>query len=104
MSRSQGAPHLMKGVPKSPRTPGLVSASGVPAKPTGERVAYTNGASDMKTPNDIRCPHCRVVILQKERWDARADRHGAPEFCPRCGERTEGDAAPGTPGSEGADD
>lgn len=37
---------------------------------------------------DLRCPHCRVVVLKKERIDARADRQGAPEFCPRCGEPT----------------
>lgn len=39
--------------------------------------------------HDIRCPHCKVVILKKERINVDADRLGAPEFCPRCGERTE---------------
>ena len=38
---------------------------------------------------DIRCPHCKVIILRKERIVRGADRQGAPEFCPKCGERTE---------------
>ena len=37
---------------------------------------------------DLRCPHCNVVILKRERIRPGAERGGAPEFCPRCGERT----------------
>ena len=46
--------------------------------------------SEKKPPDgDIRCPHCKIVVLKKERRDVNADRLGAPEFCPRCGERFE---------------
>ena len=48
---------------------------------------------ESEPPHDVRCPHCAVIILKKERVDPRADRQGAPEFCPRCGQRT--DVLPG---------
>lgn len=56
----------------------------------------------LDTPEDIRCPHCKVVILKKERINVDADRLGAPEFCPRCGERTEPESSGGpvTPPTE----
>jgi hypothetical protein len=46
---------------------------------------------------DIRCPHCKIVILKKERIDTHADLLRAPEFCPRCGERTEPEPAGAKP-------
>lgn len=47
----------------------------------------------LDTEHEIRCPHCKVVILKKERINVDADRLGAPEFCPRCGERTQPDTS-----------
>ena len=47
---------------------------------------------------DLRCPHCGVVVLKRERIDLGAERGGAPEFCPRCGMRTGVDPPPIEPG------
>lgn len=58
--------------------------AGIPARVTSDQA-------------DLRCPHCGVVILKKERINLAAERGGAPEFCPRCGERT-AQAAPAPPG------
>ena len=46
--------------------------------------------------SDIRCPHCGVVILRKERHRADVERGGAPVYCPRCGERTRVKGTTGT--------
>ena len=43
---------------------------------------------------DLRCPHCQVVVLKRDRINLGADRGGAPEFCPKCGERTGVDPPP----------
>ena len=52
-----------------------------PAKPRlPGRVAFDD--------EDLRCPHCAVVVLKRERIRLDVERGGAPEFCPRCGERT----------------
>ncbi|MBX7100731.1 MAG: hypothetical protein K1X89_23665 [Myxococcaceae bacterium] len=57
---------------------------GIPARVTSDQ-------------EDLRCPKCNVVILKKERINLGAERGGAPEFCPRCGERT-GEATAAPPG------
>lgn len=38
-------------------------------------------------PRDLRCPHCNVIVVKKERFDPSRPNFGAPDFCGFCGEK-----------------
>ncbi|MFZ5471834.1 MAG: hypothetical protein ACOZIN_20585 [Myxococcota bacterium] len=35
----------------------------------------------------MRCPSCGIIVLRRERFDPDRHHFGAPDFCPKCGER-----------------